>query len=331
VDYRLLGKSGIKISPIIMGTWQAGKDGWPGANDTASLRAIQAAFDAGINTFDTASAYGNGHSERLVGQALASVRTQVVLATKVIPQRLQYSQVIQACHNSLKNLNTDTIDLYQIHWPSGSFGSRTVPMEETMKALLKLKKEGKIRAIGVSNFSQAQLTEICQFGPIDSLQPPYSLFWRQIEADAAPFCVTESISILAYSSLAQGLLTGKYAPDHQFEDGDNRSLNKLFQPEHNKRIKAALDQLRQMAENKNITPGQLALAWLIAQPTTSAIVGAKNPEQVVQNAKAAELSLSAKELDEIGRISRTVTDALDSDPNPWIPGGKKSGYHHSHH
>ncbi|MDH3566481.1 MAG: aldo/keto reductase, partial [Desulfobacteraceae bacterium] len=142
MEFRMLGLSGIKISSIIMGTWQAGKDMWVGIDDTESTRAIKAAYDAGITTFDTAEVYGNGHSEKIVGNALQDVRDRVVIATKVFSNHLEYQQVMDACNGSLKNLNTDYIDLYQIHWPPGSFGAKKVPLEETLRALNDLKAQG---------------------------------------------------------------------------------------------------------------------------------------------------------------------------------------------
>src|SRR6476469_788772 len=163
---------------------------WVGVEDADTIKAIRAAFEAGITTIDTAEVYGEGHSERVVAEALSDVRDQVVYATKVFANHLKYDQVIEACDRSLKNLKTDYIDLYQIHWPSGAFKSEVVPIEETMRALNDLKQQGKIRAIGVSNFSRAQLEEASQYGRIDSLQPPYSLFWRYIETDITPYCVS---------------------------------------------------------------------------------------------------------------------------------------------
>jgi aryl-alcohol dehydrogenase-like predicted oxidoreductase len=209
MELRMLGTSNIKISPIVMGTWQAGKDMWVGIDDTESTQAIKAAYDAGITTFDTAEVYGNGHSEKIVGNALCDVRARVVIATKVFSNHLQYKQVIDACHGSLKNLNTDYIDLYQIHWPPGSFGGKKVPLEETMRAMTDLKEQGKIRAIGVSNFSRSQLEDAATYGRIDSLQPPYSLFWRKVETDAMPYCRENNITLLAYSSMAQGLYSAR--------------------------------------------------------------------------------------------------------------------------
>ena len=217
----------------------------------------------------------------------------------------------------MSNLNTDYLDLYQIHWPSGAFNSPVVPISETMSALTKLKEQGKIRAIGVSNFNRAQLEEASQYGRIDSLQPPYSLFWRQVETDAMPYCVEHNISILAYSSLAQGLLTGKFSSDHKFSADDIRAKNKLFQGENYQRAQQAVAQLRPLAESRNCSLAQLALAWLIAQPQTNAIAGARNADQVADNVKAATLTLSSDELEEIDRIGRQVSDHLDSNPVMW--------------
>jgi aryl-alcohol dehydrogenase-like predicted oxidoreductase len=317
MELRSLGTSEVQITPIVMGTWQAGKDMWVGIDDSETIEALRAAFDAGITTIDTAEYYGNGHSERIVGAALADVRDQVVYASKVFSNHLRYDQVIEACHGSLRNLKTDYMDLYQIHWPSGSWGTETVPVEETMRALNDLKQQGKIRAIGVSNFSRKQLEEAAGYGRIDSLQPPYSLFWRQVEKDTLPYCIENSITVLAYSSLAQGLLTGKFGPEHQFARGDHRSRNRLFKPANYQRVQEALDKLRPIAERYEVSLAQLALAWLIAQPRTCAIAGARNAEQVSENARAAAFRLSLEDLAEVDSVGRTVTDHLDHNPVMW--------------
>jgi myo-inositol catabolism protein IolS len=317
MEFRMIGTSGIKISSIIMGTWQAGKEMWVGIDDTESTKAIKAAYDAGITTFDTAEVYGDGHSEKIVGNALENVRDNVVIATKVFSNHLRYQQVIDACHQSLKNLNTDYIDLYQIHWPPGSFGAKHVPLEETMGALTDLKAQDKIRAIGVSNFSKSQMETAAKYGKIDSLQPPYSLFWRQVETDALPYCLENNITVLAYSSMAQGLLTGKFGPDHKFAKGDHRFRNKLFQPENYARVQKALEKLRPIANANNITLGQLALAWIISRPGICAVAGARNAEQAAQNAAAANVRLSEQDLAAVDEIGKTVTDPLDDDPVMW--------------
>jgi myo-inositol catabolism protein IolS len=318
METRQLGESDIQITPIIMGTWQAGKRWWVGIEDAETVKAIRAAYESGITTIDTAEVYGEGHSERIVAEALSDVRDRVVYASKVFANHLKFELVLEACDRSLKNLKTDYIDLYQIHWPSGSWDSELVPIEETMSALEQLKKEGKIRAIGVSNFSRNQLEEAERYGRIESVQPPYSLFWRQAEQELQPYCVDRNISILAYSSLAQGLLTGKFGLDHQFAEGDNRAKNKLFyQKENYQRVQNALDLLRPIADRNGCSLANLALAWLMAQPQTNAIVGARNAEQAIANADAAKVKLSAEDLAEIDTISRTVTDPLDDNPVMW--------------
>ncbi len=314
---RSLGTSGIEISPIIMGTWQAGKEMWVGIDDQESIKAIRAAVDAGITTFDTAEAYGNGHSEKIVGRALHGVRDRVVIATKVFSNNLKYKKVIDSCHRSLKNLNTDYIDLYQVHWPAGSFGSKKVPVEETMRAMTDLIAQGKIRAIGVSNFSRSQLEEAAQYARIASLQPPYSLFWRKVETDARQYCLGNNITLLAYSPMAQGLLTGKFGPDHQFAKGDHRSGNILFQGENFKRVQTALEKLGPIAKSNHITLGQLALHWIISQPGICAIAGSRNARQAIQNAQAANVHLSDEDIAAVNKIGKLVSDHLGDEPMMW--------------
>ena len=314
---RQLGESGIEISSIIMGLWQAGKEMWVGIKDDESTRAIRAAYDAGITTFDTAEAYGNGHSEQILASATSDIRDNIVYATKVFANHLKTDQVIESCERSLVNLRTDYIDLYQIHWPSGSFGFDAVPIAETMEALNALKAQGKIRSIGVSNFSRAQVQEALQYGRVDSLQPPYSLFWRHIEKDIMPFCAENKITILAYSPMAQGFLTGKFGPDHTFEKGDVRAKNKLFQPQMYRRVQEALSRLEPIAQQKGVTLGQLALGWVISHANTCAIAGARNANQAAQNAVAGALTFSPQDLAAIDEIGRGVTDFLDDDPVMW--------------
>ncbi len=314
---RLLGTSTIEISPIVMGAWQAGAQYWVGIDDSESIRALRTAVDHGINAFDTAEEYGDGHSERIVGKALREVRDNVVLMTKVWSSNLHPDSVIEACHRSLKNLQTDRIDLYQIHWPSGCWGSDPVPIEDTMGAMVKLLEQGKIRAIGVSNFTLELLELVNSITHIDALQPAYSLFWRHIDKDIRPFCIDEDITVLAYSPLAQGLLTGRFGPGHRFEPDDPRSDNKLFAPEHAERVHEALAQLREIAEAKGCTMAQLVLAWTITQSHTCAIVGARSAEQVKDNAGAMHIELSPEELDAIDLIGRPVAAPFLDDPMLW--------------
>jgi aryl-alcohol dehydrogenase-like predicted oxidoreductase len=274
-------------------------------------------MDSGITAFDTAEAYGNGHSEKVLGNAIGARRDQVQILSKVFSNHLAREQVIQACDRSLKNLGTDYLDLYQIHWPPGSFRAKKVPMEETMEALMELKNQEKIRAIGVSNFSVDQLKTISELGPIESLQPPYSLFWRQAENELLPWCAKKQVTVLAYSPMAQGLLTGKFGPDHQFDKGDHRSSNRLFQPDVYPTVQEALKKLRPIAEEKGITLAQLALAWVTAKPGVCAIAGARSAEQVIDNAMAGTVTLTDEEMVEMDRISHRVTDQVDDNPVQW--------------
>lgn len=317
METRQLGNSNIYITPIILGTWQTGKKMWVGIEDSESIKAIRQAFDSGITTIDTAEVYGEGHSEKIVGEALKDVREKVVYATKVFANHLKYDDVITACHNSLTNLQTDYIDLYQIHWPSGTWNSEIVPIEETMRALTDLKQQGKIRSIGISNFSREQLEEALQFGEIVSIQPPYSLFWRGVEKEIQPYCAEKNISILAYSSLAQGILTGKFGINPTFAEGDHRKNNRLLQPPHWERVQTALTQLKPIAEAYNCTLAQLSIAWLIRQPQTNAIVGARNATQAEANAKAIEVNLTPEDVMKISGIGYGVTQYLDDNPVMW--------------
>ena len=253
----------------------------------------------------------------MIARALGDVRHELVYATKVFANKLKHDQVLASCEQSLKDLKTDYIDLLQIHWPAGSFNSPVVPVEETLSAMQTLKQQGKIRAIGVSNFSRRQLEEATRHAQIDSLQPPYSLFWRQVESDALPYCQRAGITILAYSPLAQGLLTGKFGPDHVFESGDHRAQNRLCTAENYPRVQAALDALRPIAQRHGMTLGQLALCWLMGQPQVCAIAGARNAQQVRQNAQAAAYKLDEASCQAIDAIGRRVTDHLDYKGMMW--------------
>lgn len=186
-----------------------------------------------------------------------------------------------------------------------------------MNAMTELKRQGKIRAIGLSNFSISQLKEAEKYVSIDSLQPPYSLFWRHVERDVMPYCLKKNITLLAYSPLAQGLLTAKFGPTHKFDKSDNRSRNRLFRGKNAVRAHQALVRLRPIAERNGLSLAQLALAWVIAQPGTSAIAGARNKAQVIENAGAAEVRLSAADLKELDVIGRTVTDVMDDNAVMW--------------
>ncbi|MDR3710665.1 MAG: aldo/keto reductase [Capsulimonadaceae bacterium] len=318
MKFAKLGNTDITISKIIFGGWQSGKAMWVGIDDEQTIAAHRAAFEHGITTFDTAEGYGGGHSEQVLGAALADRRDEIVILTKVGPGNLSAEKLVAACERSLTNLKTDRIDLYQIHWPAGTFNTPVIPIEETIGALVKLKEQGKIRAIGVSNFSGAQIAEAQQFGRIDSVQPPYSLFWRQAEKDVIAAALRLSMSVLAYSPLAQGLLTGKFGPVHGLAKEDVRSNNRLFKEETYPKAIDAVNRLRPIAERNNISMAHLALAWLLALPGAHAIVGARNAEQASQNAAGADVTLSYKDLAEIELIGKSVSDdLLNVNPAMW--------------
>lgn len=315
---RQLGKSGLDVTVITFGCWQAGGDSWTDTDDNDSIATMRAAFDSGINFFDTAEAYGKGHSEEVLATALEGKRDEVLIATKT--NNLKADGIIESCNKSLQRLKTDRIDLYQIHWPSGTWGGPVIPIEETLGSLLKLKEEGKIRAIGVSNFNAQQIEEALQFAQIDSLQPPYSLLWRSFE-DNGTFqtCKQNNIGIISYSSIAQGLLAGKFSRDNRPGEKDNRSKNMLFQGEHFERALEAIEQLKPIAEKHHATLAQLATAWVLAQPgITSAIVGARKPEQITNIAGAAKLQLSEEDLQQMEEIGRNVTEHFpENSTNMW--------------
>lgn len=318
MQYETVGKSSLKFSKIILGTWQAGKAMWADIDDKDSSRAIRGALDFGISTIDTAPIYGDGHSEKIIGQALKGVaRNKYQIATKAWVASLKFDQVIEQCNQSLRNLQTDMIDLYQIHWPAGTFNSELVPISETMKALNKLQTSGKIKHIGVSNFSKAQLQEAMEYGEIISNQPPYSLLWRYYDQEINPFCRENDISILAYSSLAQGILTGKFNRNHVFRAGDHRAANKLIQPSVFANIEIVLDGLREYAHKYQTTIGNIALNWLIGQPKTFAIVGMRNLAQVEDTARCMDFNLTEAELKEIDYLSKIVTDNMQQDNVMW--------------
>ncbi len=319
MDKRTLGRSGLNITSLTFGCWQAGGDAWSGTDDDNSIAAMRAGYDQGINFFDTAEGYGRGHSEKLLGRFLREAGDKsVMVATKVGDSNLAASKLREACEQSLRNLQCDKIDLYQIHWPAGTWGSPIVPIEETMGELVKLQEEGKIAAIGVSNFNGQQIEAALQYGRIDSLQPPYSLFFQPYQQNGTlEVCIRHEIGVIPYSPLAQGLLTGKFNRDNR--PTDNRSGSQIFQdPVYNLALEA-VDKLRPIAEKYGSTTGNLSLAWLLAQPgVTSPIVGARNAEQIADTARAAALHLETADIEAISQIAAPVLSSLSVDKtNPW--------------
>jgi len=309
VEKRKLGKSGPEISTVGFGAWAAGgpwKVGWGPQSDDDSIAAIRRSLELGCNWIDTAAIYGLGHSEAVVGRALEGLdRASVIVATKCgrVPDEtgtphsdLRPEGIRQQLEDSLRRLNMEYVDLFQIHWPDNETGT---PLEESWATMAALQAEGKIRYLGVSNFNTEQLAKCEAVHPIDSLQPPYSLLRREIEADVLPWCLEHGVGVIVYSPMQAGLLSGTFRVERVAED-DWRRRNPFFQEPQLSRNLGIVERLRLIAERHGKTVGQLAIAWTIAQPgVTAAIVGARRPEQVDQNAGAMGWSLTEAELGEI--------------------------------
>lgn len=324
MEYRRLGNSDLRLSVVGLGCWLMGNAGWAAMDDNDSIAVIHAALDLGVNWLDTAEEYGNGYSERVIGRALAGLkREDVIIATKINPGHLSKQELPKALDGSLERLNTDYVDLYHIHWPSTEcryHSSHTdVPRQETMEAFMAEQEKGKIRYLGVSNFDAAQMAEVWQYGRFESLQPPYSLYWRHIEGEDVPFCLEHTIGIVAYSPLAQGLLTGKFNLQNRPGSGDIRAQNKLFfSPTYEVAVKG-LSVVRQIAEKYGNTPTQTALRWVLQQPGVAAtIVGARTVQQAVQNVGAADWALSTEDVDTLTAVGdRVMATLTDDNPTPW--------------
>jgi aryl-alcohol dehydrogenase-like predicted oxidoreductase len=326
--YRKLGQTDLNVSVICQGTWSvATKDAfWDGQNRGDSLAAIRAGLDAGVNFFDTAPAYGNGESEEILGEALGPRRGDVVVATKVAPADLEPDNLRQSCERSLRALRSDYIDLYQIHWPS-----KTLPLEPTWRTLEALQREGKVRHIGVSNFGKSFLGEQLLLGRAESNQLPYSLLWRAVEFDIQPQCVANEMSVLCYSPLAQGLLTGKFQTADEVPEkrartrlfSSSRKMTRHGEPGCERETFAALAEIKRVAKELGEPMGRVALAWLLAQPgVVSAIVGARNAAQAVENAAAAELRLDASVVARLSAITEPLKQKLGNNADPWEHGSR---------
>jgi methylglyoxal reductase len=322
---RKLGSSGIDISAVGFGAWVTGGWMWGGADDRQSIAAIHAALDNGINLVDTAPVYGYGHSEQVVGEAIRDRRDKVVLATKcgliwdreegtkffhadsqgatlravdkTIYKNLRPASIREEVERSLRNLKTDRIDLLQTHWQDPS-----TPLADTVAELQRLKEQGKIRAIGVSNCS---LDLMQAYGPIASAQEKFSMLDRKLADSVLPWCREHNVAVLAYSPLANGLLTGKLPPDRQYNPGDLRKANPRFRAENVERINGLLRQLQTLADRHGATLGQLVIAWTAAQPgITCVLCGARDPQQALENAAAGKIELSAEEIARMGALIR---------------------------
>ena len=293
----------MKISVLTLGTWVSGGDSWGGSDAQESLKAIRTALDGGVTCIDTAPIYGQGRAETLVGQAIKGRRDNVAVATKcgLITQGRRVMVCLKAdsiraeAEQSLRRLGTDYIDLYQCHWPDPQ-----TPLEETMTALCELQAEGKIRRIGVSNFSLSQLKEAATCAPVFSAQNQLSILNQDIAGELLPYCRNEGVAVLAYGALGGGILTGKYALPPVFEKSDARKFfYKFYEGDAFKKTQAVLTAFRQINRPLN----QVAINWVRQQPgVTSVIVGCRTAQQAKDNLAAADWDLSSEEMKKLGRF-----------------------------
>ena len=307
----------LRVSRVALGTWAMGGWMWGGGNDRESIATIWAALDQGINLIDTAPVYGFGVSEEIVGRAIADagLRSHVVIATKVglewrdgnIYRNATRDRILHEIDESLRRMRTDYIDIYQVHWPDP-----LVPIEETAEAMRMLYEQGKIRAIGVSNFSVAQLQRFREAAPLHVLQSPYNLFERAIEADVLPYCRANNIATLGYGALCRGLLSGRMRADTTFKGDDLRGVDPKFQPPRFAQYLAAVAQLDQLARERF---GQhvieLAVRWMLDQGISVALWGGRHPDQLQAALGTVGWSLDAASRSRIDHIlSETITDPV---------------------
>jgi aryl-alcohol dehydrogenase-like predicted oxidoreductase len=312
---RQLGKSELEITPIGLGAWAMGGGGyaagWGPQNDEESIQTIHRAIDLGINWIDTAPVYGLGRSEEVVGRALKGRAERPYVFTKCslvwdargnISNSLQAESIRRECEASLRRLQIDAIDLYQIHWPNPD-----PDIEEAWGAMAQLKREGKVRYIGVSNFDVAQMKRAMAIAPITSLQPPYSLLNREIETEILPFCIDHDIGVIVYSPMASGLLTGAMSRERiaNLPADDWRRSNAEYQEPRLTRNLELVQFLTDIGFPHQMSPGEVAIAWTLGHPgVTGAIVGARRPDQISNLINAAEFRLDERETEEIDQYLR---------------------------
>ena len=326
MEYRKLGHSDLEVSAITFGAWAAGGWMWGSTDRNDAIEAIKASYDEGVTSIDTAPIYGQGTSEEIVGEAIKGIsRDKVQILTKFgmrwdlakgdfamhskdnngkdidVYKYAGKDSIIYEAEQSLKRLGTDYIDLYQIHWPES-----TTPIDETFEAVSRLIEQGKVRFAGVCNYNAQQMAEAEKTLKLASNQIRFSMVNRGVEKETVPYCIENNKSILAYSPMERGLLTGKISSDYKFQEGDHRASLPQFQPEFIEKTNQLLAKIKPIAEAHNATLGQLVLRWTIERPgITIALAGARNAEQAVQNAKAININLSQDEL-------KTINDLVDA-------------------
>jgi aryl-alcohol dehydrogenase-like predicted oxidoreductase len=316
MEYRAFGKTGIQISAMGFGCWEIG-GGYGSIEETEFVKAINRALDLGINSFDTAEAYGFGASEKSLAKALGGRRKEAIITTKfgvgypdAAPSYRDSSRkrVMESIEKSLKALNTDHVDVYLIHWPD-----RSIPFEEPMRALDDLVKQGKVRAVGLSNFKLDEIKNCAKTRPIDVVQYCWNMFDRRMQTEIFPYCRENNIGVMAYGSLAYGMLTGTFNEEMAFDKSDWRSkrgqllninlFQHLFDSEHYLKNLRAVEELKAMAKRYGKSLPQFALRWTTSNPIVStALVGCRNPQEVDDNVGALGWSISEADMKEIEAI-----------------------------
>ena len=319
---RQLGFTDLELTTVGLGTWAMGgpwEYGWGPQDDGEAIAAIHAALEAGINWIDTAPAYGLGHGEELIGQALKQVSEKPVIATKcgILWNEkkekmtcLKRQSVRDECHASLERLGVETIDLYQMHWPDPD-----EDMEEGWEEMTRLHEEGKARYLGVSNFTVEQIKRAQKIHPVASLQPPYSMLHREVEDELLGYCAENNIGVIAYSPMQRGLLTGKFSAERlaSLAPDDHRRRHRDFQEPQFSATMELVESLQKIAERNGRTCAQLALSWVCRRPeVTAAIAGARRPEQIIETATASDWNLSEKDIEEIEQLLAQRQCRVDS-------------------
>jgi aryl-alcohol dehydrogenase-like predicted oxidoreductase len=322
MKYRKLGNTSMEISMLALGTWAFGDSvSWGPQDENESIAAIECALDSGINFLNTSELYGNGYSEKLLGKVIGRKRENVILTTKVYATPMTKDNVKKACEASLKRLNTEYIDIYQIHYID-----RDTPLSETLEGFKDLKKQGKIRAVGVCNAGEKDIQELVKFEDIVVNELPYNLIWRPIEFKIKQECIKKNISILCYSPLANGLLTGKFACADEVPQGRARTRHfssKRPKTRHGedgreKETFEAIEKLRQICDKINEPMSNVALSWLLSKSgVASVLFGARNAQQVKQNIKAAELKLTPDIITHLEKATEKVKTLLGPNPDMW--------------
>jgi myo-inositol catabolism protein IolS len=304
-------KAKLEQPPLGMGGSFYGLDHAKLEGEADILAAWETAFGLGIRHFDTATGYGDGYSERLLGRFVAGKRDQIFLASKADLDTTSSQAILEAIDASLERLQTDVIDLYYLHW------SRTgKDMRPWMTGLETARQQGKIRFIGVSNFSVLQMEQLSEIGQIDACQMGYNLLWRFNERDILPYCAKHDIAVIAYSALAHGILSGKYPRELEFGSDDQRWGIRLFKPDAWSQVFEGVETFKQLAASENLTLSHLALRWLLHQASiTSVLVSSKNKQQVLENQKALTLEIPDRVFDELTALSDHVIQTIPDDRN----------------